>query len=87
MSLLSIPQAADALGISETSVRRRIKAGELRAQRRATPQGHVWLVEAPFPPAEEVPAGDFRDLYIEHLEGEVATLRRVVDALLAELRR
>ena len=87
MSLLSIPQAAERLGISETSVRRRIRAGRLRAERRGTPQGYVWLVESPDPPAPDAPAGDFRDFYIEHLEGEVASLRRIVDALLAERRR
>lgn len=90
MSLLSIPEAADRLGISQTSVRRRIRAGRLRAERRGTPQGYVWLVEAPEPPGAreaDAPAGDFRDDSIEHLEAEVASLRRIVDALLAEARR
>jgi excisionase family DNA binding protein len=46
---LPIAEAAAALGISEKTIRRRIKAGTLRAERVVTPQGHVWLVEVATP--------------------------------------
>jgi hypothetical protein len=84
-ALLSIPRAADRLGISQTSVRRRIRSGRLRAQQQRTPQGYVWLVEAPDHDGRDEPQaqGDFRDFYIEHLEAEVASLRRIVGAFLA----
>lgn len=39
--------AALALGISISGVRRGLKSGRLKGQRKATPQGHQWLVEVP----------------------------------------
>ncbi len=39
-----IKAAAEALGVSEITVRRRIKASELLAIKHATPQGYRWLV-------------------------------------------
>ncbi len=41
---LPIAEAAAVLGLSEKTIRRRIKAGTLQADRAVTPQGHVWLV-------------------------------------------
>ena len=42
---LPIAAAAEALGVSEKTIRRRIKAGTIAAARVVTPQGHVWLVD------------------------------------------
>jgi excisionase family DNA binding protein len=100
MSTLTIEEAARRLGLSQTSVRRRLRAGTLRGERRPTPQGYVWLIDAPAdgPRRERRDDGDdgdgdgdgggggfdFRDHYITHLEDEVSSLRRVVDALRRE---
>jgi hypothetical protein len=45
--LLPVKEAAEALGVSVSGVRRGLKSGRLKGQRRATPQGHVWLIEVP----------------------------------------
>jgi hypothetical protein len=45
--LVSIREAVNRLGVSESVVRRRLRAGSLKGQRQRTPQGHVWLVEVP----------------------------------------
>ncbi len=42
---VTIKQAAARLNVSEITVRRRIKAGHLRAVKEETPQGFVWMVE------------------------------------------
>jgi hypothetical protein len=42
---LPVAEAAAALGLSEKTIRRRIKAGTIAAERVVTPQGHIWLVE------------------------------------------
>ena len=39
-----IKEAAEALGVSDITVRRRIKANELLALKHETPQGYRWLV-------------------------------------------
>lgn len=44
---VSIKVAAERLDVSEVTVRRRIKKGELLATKDETPQGFVWLVELP----------------------------------------
>src|SRR4051794_21985955 len=58
--LVGIAEASIALGISQSVIRRRLKEGRLRGERRHTPQGHVWLVHVPVPvpvppPAAAVP--------------------------------
>lgn len=44
---VSIPEAAQTLGVSIITIRRRIKRGELRGQRLKTPQGFEWRVVLP----------------------------------------
>jgi hypothetical protein len=56
---ISVEQAADILGVSITTVKRRIRAGLLRAERAQRAQGTVWLVHldpAATPGAEERPS-------------------------------
>ena len=43
--LLPVAEAARALGVSVSAVRRGLKSGRYRGQRQATPQGFVWLVQ------------------------------------------
>lgn len=56
--LVSIPDAARILRLSESSIRRLIKAGRLEAERVQRPQGYAWLVKVPAPstdPPEQPP--------------------------------
>lgn len=39
----TLPEAARILGVSESTVRRLVKAGKLEAERVLRPQGHVWI--------------------------------------------
>jgi hypothetical protein len=84
MSALSVPQMADRLGVSEATIRRRLKVGTLRATQRATPQGFVYEIEAPEGDIPALAPPKPREDYVAHLEAEIALLRRVVDALLRE---
>src|SRR3954471_5961978 len=52
----TLPEAARILGVSESTVRRLVKAGKLEAERVLRPQGHVWMVRGPAPSTE--PAAD-----------------------------
>jgi excisionase family DNA binding protein len=49
----TLQEAAAALGVSLNTLRRRIRSGEIRAERVRRPQGHVWRVYLP----GEQPAG------------------------------
>src|SRR5215217_3954175 len=44
---VTIEQAAAILGVSASTIRRRIKAGNLRVEEARRPQGVVWLVHLP----------------------------------------
>lgn len=55
---ISVAEAAQRLGVSERTVRRRIKAGEIRAASIETPQGHTWHVDpASLPDHPALPPG------------------------------
>ena len=43
------------LGVSESTVRRLVKAGKLEAERILRPQGYVWMVMVPAPSGETLP--------------------------------
>ncbi len=47
--LVGVLDAARILGVSDSTVRRLVKAGKLEAERVERPQGHVWLVRVPAP--------------------------------------
>jgi hypothetical protein len=44
---VTVEQAAAILGVSVTTIRRRIRAGSIRAEEARRPQGPVWLVYLP----------------------------------------
>jgi hypothetical protein len=46
-AFITVAQAAFQLGISEDTVKRRIRRGELSGKQVPRPQGYVWLVELP----------------------------------------
>ncbi len=50
---ISIDEAARLLGVSQDTVRRRIRNGELEAHQVARPQGYTWRVDFPDEPANE----------------------------------
>ena len=52
MALVSVIEAAQYLGVSTHTIKRRLKKGELKGEQRATPQGFVWLVEVADDPVE-----------------------------------
>jgi excisionase family DNA binding protein len=47
--LVTLPEASRILGVSESTVRRMVKAGKLEADRVERSQGHLWLVKLPAP--------------------------------------
>jgi hypothetical protein len=69
---VTIQEAAHTLGIAESTVRRRLRNGELEGQQMPTPQGFTWLVELPDDLSEEKENQD---------RGEAGVLRELVDAL------
>ena len=84
-----LTEAAQRLGVSVDTVRRRIRAGELVAQREQRPQGYRWLVKLPEPPSvvEVLTAPMLHaDVQVqgaspELLEQLMAALERVADRL------
>jgi len=88
---VSIKEAAERLGVSADTIRRRLKSGELAGEREKTPQGFVWRVElpqdAPGEPAsaEASPgatAGD--DIERARLRERIAGLERLAEELQGE---
>jgi excisionase family DNA binding protein len=78
---VTIREAAARLGVSQDTVKRRLKRGELVGHREPRPQGHTWLIElpdetaqptAPPPPEADAPA-------------EVGVLREMVGLLREQL--
>ena len=49
---VSITQAAERIGVSPDTIRRRLKRGELKGRQERTAQGFVWQIEVPGVPAE-----------------------------------
>ena len=47
MGLMSVAEAARFLGVSEETVKRRIRRGELSGEQRPRPQGYAWMVDIP----------------------------------------
>jgi excisionase family DNA binding protein len=87
---VSIREAAQRLGVSQDTIRRRIRAGVLPAAKVETPQGYVWLVELVVEqpePGDATAAQDDRqataaDLAL--LQERVAGAERMIDELRAD---
>jgi excisionase family DNA binding protein len=47
--LVSVAEACRILSVSDSTIRRLLRAGRLEAQKVQRPQGHVWLVKVPAP--------------------------------------
>jgi IS30 family transposase len=50
VELMNVAEAAQRLGVSTDTIKRRLKRGELQGQRQDTPQGFIWLVAIPKSP-------------------------------------
>lgn len=85
---VTIREAAQRLGVSEDTVRRRLRRGELTGVQQPTAQGFTWLVELPEvapagPSAPEGAAGVAEAVAaaeVRRLEELVAILREELDA-------
>jgi len=49
MRLVTMGEAAERLGVSTDTIRRRLRRGELKGRHQLTPQGFIWLIEVPEP--------------------------------------
>ena len=76
---VTVEQAAAILGVSASTIRRRIRAGTLRAEPARRPQGVVWLVHMP----ADVAAGTAQP---PPAAGVVATAATASDAMIAYTR-
>lgn len=89
---VSIQEAAERLGVSPDTIRRRLKRGELQGTQARTPQGFVWQIEVPSEPAtseskaSESPAAAIAEdaLELERLRERVAGLERERGELIAQ---
>ena len=72
---VSIREAAQRLGVSQDTIRRKIRAGTLPAAKVATPQGFVWLVEL---------AGDAQSVIDDAPQQDAAQAAAIELALLQE---
>jgi hypothetical protein len=85
-SVMWVPvhQAADHFGVSDDTIRRRLRAGALAARQEPTASGFRWLVEIPDAPMH-APAADSNHAPAHPSTGEAAALRELVDVLKAQL--
>lgn len=77
-----IKEAAERLGVSADTIKRRVKAGDLVGHQKPTAQGFVWLVEVPAKSEEEdrerePPAGALLELAI--LRERLAGMERLLE--------
>lgn len=87
---VTIKEAAERLGVSQDTIRRRLKMGELTGEREKTRQGFIWRVELPseldLQPTPEKQAAPSRDGIVElaQLRERVTGLERLADELKSE---
>src|SRR5919106_6195629 len=67
---VTISEAARLLRVSEHTVRRRVRNGELPSSQVDTPQGFIWMVELPDDVSTDSP-----------ISGELATMRELIASL------
>ena len=68
----TIQEAAHKLGVAESTIRRRLRNGELEGQQMTTPQGFTWMVEL---------SEDLLAAQESQSTGEDGVLRELVDVL------
>ncbi len=77
MVTVSITEAAQRLGVSEKTVRRRLSAGTLRGERVGRPQGYTWAVHLDDDVAIRPVANGHRTDRYRRWMSEAPKLRRV----------
>ena len=77
----TIPEAARRLGVSEHTVRRRVRSGELPGKQVATPQGFTWVVDIP----DGLPEPETSSSEVQALRELVANLQDRINAQGKEL--
>ncbi len=87
MALVPVSEAADLLGVSTQTVKRRLKNGNLQGEQQSTPQGYIWLVDIPEDDVAtpnrigdtsiDIPPDILKE--VERLEGIVAILEKELD--------
>ncbi len=80
MAWATIKEATQRLGLSDVTIRRRLRAGSLVGRQEFRPQGYVWLVEVP----DSIPAPE-ESQEQEVLPGEIAVQRELVATLQEQL--
>jgi transposase-like protein len=83
MAKASIAEAARRLGISQDTVRKRLRLGELAGEQVRAPGGFRWLVELPGEHAEPQGQGETPQ---EGITREAPYVRELVDSLQAQIR-
>jgi hypothetical protein len=83
MAKVSIAEAAHRLSISQDTVRKRLRLGELTGEQVKAPGGFRWLIELPGENAE--PQGQ-DETHQEGITNEVPYVRELVDSLQAQIR-
>jgi hypothetical protein len=68
---VSIPEAAKLLRMSEYTVRRRLRTGELQGHQVASPGGFAWVVEVPDDLAQDTPSES-------SYSGEIAAMKALL---------
>jgi hypothetical protein len=88
----TLPEAARVLGVSESTVRRLVKAGKLEAEQVLRPQGYVWMVKVPAPatdpladPPRRIGASPANPPASPESPALAAWLASVLEPLMAEL--
>jgi hypothetical protein len=83
MERVSISEAAIRLGVTQDTIRRRIRKGELAASQEPRPQGYVWFVDVP---EEELSAEDPSHPDFKEENSDVQLLREMMELLREELK-
>lgn len=79
---LSMKQAAERLGVSVDTIRRRLKKGELVGEKEPTPQGYEWRIVLPIEEEPQEAPGEPETSRGDAIEAEL--LRERIDELKAE---
>ncbi len=82
---LTIGEAAERLGVSPDTVRRRLKRGELHGEQEETAQGFIWRIVLPEAPDEPAPEAEPKEsIELALLRERVAGLERLAQELQGE---
>ena len=87
MAELTIREAAQRLGVTEVTIRRRIRNGDINAHQLTRPQGFIWIVELPDEDRPFEPPGHDGNDRTSEIEGVLQDMLRRQDETIGDLRR